>query len=44
MADGIFKVTSPITLKVFTYDDEEDFDEDGHYRGISSHTLIINKQ
>lgn len=41
-ADGITKVTSPITLKVFTYDGEEDFDEEGHYRGISSHTIKIN--
>ncbi len=36
-------ITSPITLTVFTYDSEDDFDENNHYRGNSSHTVTINK-
>ena len=35
------KITSPITLTVFTYDDEEDFDEFNKYRGNSSYTITI---
>jgi len=35
------KITSPITLTVFTYDDEDDFDENGYYRGNSSYTVTI---
>ena len=42
MAERTSEITSPITLKVFTYDSEEDFDEEGNYRGISSHTMTIN--
>ncbi len=42
MAEKMAEVTSPITIEVFTYDDEEDFGEDGKYRGISKHTLIVN--
>ena len=38
------KITSPITLMVFTYDGDDDFDSEGHYRGVSSHTLIINNK
>ena len=34
-------ITSPITLTVFTYDGEEDFDENGLYRGNSSYTIEI---
>ena len=34
VVDG-FKITA------FTYDTEDDFNEDGNYRGISSHTLTI---
>lgn len=34
-------ITSPITLTVFTYDGEEDFDEEGLYRGNSSYTIEI---
>ena len=41
MANNINDITSPITLKVFTYNDEEDFDETGHYRGISSYSITI---
>ena len=38
------KVVSPITLTVFTYDDMDDFDETGHYRGDSYYKVnIINK-
>ena len=34
-------ITSPITLTVFTYDNEDDFDENNHYRGNSSYTIEI---
>jgi len=34
------KITSPISLTVFTYD-SDDFDEFGKYRGISSYTVNI---
>lgn len=36
-----YKITSPITLTVFTYDDMDDFDENGNYRGKSSYTVTI---
>lgn len=35
-------ITSPITLTVFTYDSNDDFTEDNHYRGTSSYTITIN--
>lgn len=35
------KITSPITMTVFTYDTEDDITKDNHYRGISSYTIII---
>ena len=35
------KISSPITLTVFTYDKDEDFTEDNKYRGISSYTIEI---
>ena len=35
------EITSPITLTVFTYKDDNDFDENGHYRGNSKHTITI---
>ena len=38
----IDKVTSPITLTAFTYDSEDDFDDDGNYRGNSKYTITIN--
>ena len=38
------KITSPITLMVFTYDSDDDFDSEGHYRGVSSHTITINNK
>ena len=34
------EITSPITLTVFTYKDDNDF-IDGHYRGNSKYTLTI---
>ena len=36
------RITSPIKLTVFTYNGEEDFDEDGNYRGNSKYTININ--
>ena len=36
------QITSPITLTVFTYDSEDDFDEDGQYRGNSKYQININ--
>lgn len=39
--EGI-KITSPITMTVFTYDTEDDITEDNHYRGNSSYTITIN--
>lgn len=35
------KITSPISLTVFTYDNEEDFDKFNKYRGNSSYTITI---
>ena len=37
------EITSPITLTVFTYKDDNDF-IDGHYRGNSSYTITINNK
>ena len=37
------KITSPITLMVFTYDTEDDFDDMGMYRGNSKYTITIEK-
>lgn len=36
------KITSPITMTVFTYDNEDDFDEFNKYRGNSSYTITID--
>ena len=36
------KITSPITMTVFTYNDESDFDESNKYRGNSSYTITID--
>lgn len=41
LCNSIEDITSPITLTVFTYDSPEDFDENNHYRGNSSHTIQI---
>ena len=37
-------ISSPITLTAFTYDSDDDFDEDGNYRGNSKYTITINWQ
>ena len=37
------EITSPITLTVFTYKDDNDF-IDGHYRGKSKYTITINNK
>lgn len=39
----IESVTSPIVLKVFTYDSSDDFNNNGEYIGNSFHTVLINK-
>ena len=36
------EIASDIELTIFTYD-EDDFDEEGNYRGISKFTTIIEK-
>ncbi len=41
MCEQTKKITSPITLTVFTYKDANDFDEDNNYRGNSSYTITI---
>lgn len=41
MSSKTNKITSPINLTVFTYDGEEDFDEENHYRGNSKYTITI---
>ena len=43
IAEKVEEITSPITLMAFTYDSEDDFDSDGHYRGNSYHTVTINR-
>ena len=35
------EITSPITLTVFTYKDDNDFDADGYYRGNSKYSITI---
>ena len=41
MVTDIANVTSPITLEAFTYDSEDDFDENGNYRGNSKYSIDI---
>ena len=41
MCEQTKKITSPITLTVFTYKDENDFDTNHHYRGKSKYTITI---
>lgn len=41
LAYEVDKITSPITLTVFTYDTLDDFDESNLYRGNSSYTIEI---
>ena len=43
-AIDVNKITSPIDLTVFTYDTEDDFDDNGMYRGNSKYTITIEKQ
>jgi hypothetical protein len=38
------QITSPITLSVFTYNGEDDFDSNGYYRGDSIYTVTIHRQ
>lgn len=38
-----YNITSDIKVTVFTYKDENDFDENNNYRGISKFTTIIKK-
>lgn len=39
----INEIISDITVTAFSYDND-DFDDDGNYRGISKHTIIIKNQ
>ena len=41
MVTNIEDVISPITLEAFTYDSEDDFDENGNYRGNSKYSIEI---
>ena len=41
--DGIDNVQN-IILTAFTYDDEDDFDDNGNYRGSSSYTINIKRK
>lgn len=43
MANEATKISSPITLTVFTYDND-DFDKDGNYIGKSKYTVTINQK
>ena len=44
LAGSYDKMEDEITVMAFTYDGEDDFDEEGHYRGKSSYTVkIYNK-
>ena len=40
----INKVSSSIVLTVFTYDTEDDFDENGNYRGVSQYRITIDNK
>lgn len=35
------EISSPIKVTVFTYDSDDDFDKDGHYRGNSSYSVLV---
>ena len=41
--DGIDNVQN-IILTAFTYDDKDDFDDNGNYRGSSSYTIEIKRK
>ena len=43
-AEKTNEITSPITLMVYTYDSEDDFDDDGNYRGNSKYEITINRK
>ena len=43
-ANSVDDVKSPITLTVFTYDTDDDFDSEGNYRGNSKYTVNISKK
>lgn len=43
-ANSVDDVQSPVTLTVFTYDTEDDFDSEGNYRGNSKYTVNISKK
>ena len=38
------KIEGPITLTAFCFDSEDDFDEEGNYRGNSKYTIIITRE
>ena len=40
----IDEIVGPIKLVIFTYDSEDDFDENGMYRGNSSYEININRR
>jgi len=40
-ANNIDNIVTPITFTVFTYDSEDDIDENGNYRGNSSYSIEI---
>lgn len=41
MVGEIANVISPITLEAFTYDSDDDFDDNGNYRGNSKYSIEI---
>lgn len=38
------KIDGPITLTAFCFDSEDDFDEDGNYRGNSKYSITITRE
>ena len=42
--DDVYKISSPITLTVFTYDTMDDFNDNGLYRGNSKYTITIKNE
>ena len=40
----IDKITSPINLIAFTYDGDDDFDSNNHYRGNSFFEVVVNRK
>ena len=37
------KINSDISVMVFSYDTDDDFDEDGYYRGVSKYEMLIQR-